>query len=433
MADHTDLLVVGGGLTGLLAARRARAAGLRVTVVSHTPGSLPQTSGSLDLLAVYPTEIRRHREHPWEALAELLEREPDHPYALAGLQSVRDSWTAFLQDLAESPLAYHHAEERNQLLVTAAGTLKPTYALPQTMVENARAWERKSSTVILGIRGLVGFAPEMVVDNLRDRWFGVRPAWIAVSGPDAAPALVETFGAKQRVTVPRLASRFERADFREAFATAARPLVEGAQAVGLPAVLGYENAISVVKDLSDRLDAAVFEIPIPTPALPGVRLANWMLDTTRQEGARVIRGQPVTAIEPDATGLLHVTLWSQAGAQEVQADQVILATGRFFGGGLEATQEGVREPILGLPIQVPPSRDDWHMNTFLGAPGHPINRAGLEVDDRFRVLDPDGQPLYPNLRAAGAILAHHDWVREKSGAGISVVTGHAAVEAILRG
>ena len=69
MTDHTDLLVVGGGLTGLVAARRARRAGLSVTVISHTPGSLPQTSGSLDLLAVYPTETRRHREHPWEAKA----------------------------------------------------------------------------------------------------------------------------------------------------------------------------------------------------------------------------------------------------------------------------------------------------------------------------------------------------------------------------
>ena len=147
MTDAPDLLVVGGGLTGLVAARRARRAGLSVTVISHTPGSLPQTSGSLDLLAVYPTEIRRHREQPWEAVAELLEREPEHPYARAGLQTIRDAWTDLLLDLAASPLAYGYIEDRNQLLVTAAGTLKPTYAVPRTMRENPRAWESKASTV----------------------------------------------------------------------------------------------------------------------------------------------------------------------------------------------------------------------------------------------------------------------------------------------
>ena len=36
-----------------------------------------------------------------------------------------------------------------------------------------------------------------------------------------------------------------------------------------------------------------------------------------------------------------------------------------------------------------------------------------------------------NVFMAGAILACHDWVREKSGAGISVATGHAAVESVL--
>jgi glycerol-3-phosphate dehydrogenase subunit B len=110
---------------------------------------------------------------------------------------------------------------------------------------------------------------------------------------------------------------------------------------------------------------------------------------------------------------------------------VVLATGRFFGGGLLAERDRVREPLLDLPVQAPASRNDWHMNTFLGAPGHPLNRAGIRVDRRLRPLGADGGVLYENLYAAGAVLADHDWVREKSGAGISVATGTAAVEAFL--
>jgi glycerol-3-phosphate dehydrogenase subunit B len=61
--------------------------------------------------------------------------------------------------------------------------------------------------------------------------------------------------------------------------------------------------------------------------------------------------------------------------------------------------------------------------------GHPINRAGIQVDENFRPLNRRGKPAYPNLFAAGAILAHQDWMREKSGAGIAISSAYAAVDA----
>ena len=86
---------------------------------------------------------------------------------------------------------------------------------------------------------------------------------------------------------------------------------------------------------------------------------------------------------------------------------------------------------MGLRVEAPADRDNWHMGSFLGAPGHPINRVGVKVDTSLRPLGPDGLPVYENVFVAGAMLASHDWVREKSGAGISVATGHAAVESVL--
>ena len=41
MKNQYDLLIVGGGLTGLVAAWRAQQAGLETVVVAETPGSLP--------------------------------------------------------------------------------------------------------------------------------------------------------------------------------------------------------------------------------------------------------------------------------------------------------------------------------------------------------------------------------------------------------
>jgi anaerobic glycerol-3-phosphate dehydrogenase len=87
--------------------------------------------------------------------------------------------------------------------------------------------------------------------------------------------------------------------------------------------------------------------------------------------------------------------------------------------------------VLGLSVEAPACRDNWHMESFLGALGHPTNRVGVKVDQALRPVGPDGVPFFENVFVVGALLACHDWVREKSGAGISVATGHAAVESIL--
>jgi glycerol-3-phosphate dehydrogenase subunit B len=81
-------------------------------------------------------------------------------------------------------------------------------------------------------------------------------------------------------------------------------------------------------------------------------------------------------------------------------------------------------------VHQPPTRDLWHHKDLLNRAGHAVNRSGLEVDDRFRPLDRNGRPVFPNLRAAGSVLAHQDWVREKSGSGLAIATAFGAVQSV---
>ena len=111
---------------------------------------------------------------------------------------------------------------------------------------------------------------------------------------------------------------------------------------------------------------------------------------------------------------------------------VILATGRFFGKGLHADRTAIRETLFDLPVDQPPQRDEWHHKDLLHPAGHAINRAGLAVDDCFRPVDVNGRRVYARLFAAGSILAHQDWVREKSGSGLAIGSAYAAVRACER-
>ena len=416
-----DLLIIGGGLTGVAAARRARQLGLSTMVVAATPGSLPYTSGALDLLAVYPTETKHFRKSPWEALSELVEHEPEHPYGKVGLSGVQHAWEDLARHLEAGPLAYYRRQEENLLLVTAAGTLKPTHLVPHSMRGNVLAWESKEPTLVLGFERLVDFSPEHVVENLRDRWPGLRAARVDVT---------KLLGGERRIRTAELAAAFERDQFRDQFAQEVRPLLAGAQHLGLPAVLGHDGVVAVCQDLERRLGLPVFEIPMLSPSLPGMRLADLLKADLLAADVPVLQGRPVARLEPDGERVGHVVWQGSSAQRRFAADSVILATGRFFGGGLVAGRAGVEEPLLGLDLHAPASRDSWHMRSFLGAPGHPINRVGLVTDAELRPLGDGGAPVYSNLFAAGAILAGHDWVREKSGAGISVATGYAAAERV---
>ena len=111
------------------------------------------------------------------------------------------------------------------------------------------------------------------------------------------------------------------------------------------------------------------------------------------------------------------------------SENVILATGRFIGGGLSADRKRIRESIFDLPVFQPDKRDLWHREDFLDPRGHAINRAGLEVDAHFRPIDKSGRPAFDRLFAAGSLLAHQDWKRTKCGVGLAVATAFGAVRA----
>jgi glycerol-3-phosphate dehydrogenase subunit B len=115
---------------------------------------------------------------------------------------------------------------------------------------------------------------------------------------------------------------------------------------------------------------------------------------------------------------------------ELCARSAILASGRFFGKGLKADRHRIHEAVFDLPVTQPESRELWHRAAFFDPQGHEVNQAGLETDACLRPLSADGNPFHPRLHAAGAILAHQDWMRMKCGAGLAIATAYKAVASL---
>ncbi len=418
----TDLIIIGSGLAGTAAACFAVKRGLKIVQVSATGGEMAFAGGPFDLLGVYPLNEQKVWENPWDGIDAVSRDCPKHPYSRLGKDVIREAIDRFTDFVQSAGVPYCGLPDRNVVLPTAAGTLRTSYKVPKSMWRAVAGLEQKTPTLLVDFAGMKDFSAGLMAEMLKAKWPALRSARIDFPLP---------FPGVDRYN-PLLAEAVETSPVREKLAEAIRPYIAGAELVGMPAVLGLRGTDGIVADLESRLEVGIFEIPTMPPSVPGMRLREAVEKELEKTGARMIRGRKVYSARTEARRCTGITAGDDAWAETVEAEGVILATGRFLGGGLVTDRQGISETIFGFPVSQPPTREEWHRDSFLDRRGHPVNEAGLEIDDTFRPLGADGRPAFENVFAAGSILAHQDWVRTKSGAGISIATAFGAVESFLR-
>jgi glycerol-3-phosphate dehydrogenase subunit B len=416
-----DVCVVGSGMAGMSAALFAANRGLATVLVGRT-GEIIFATGLLDLLGVHPIEEGKIWSDPWAGIGALVKDLPLHPYARLAAGDTRAALDEVLRFFEENGLAYAGLPERNVVVPTAVGTLKTTYRVPQTMWQAVSAWERRAPCLLVDIQGLKGFSARQVAETLAPVWLGLRTARVVFPGTHAG----------SEVFAERLARTLELEKNREKFADALTPHVKGVDIVGLPAILGISKPVHVMQDIERRLKVALFEIPTMPPGATGLRLKETFESGLAACGVRLLLENKVFRAVADSSGGFLLEAGRSDAEQHIAAASVILATGRFMGGGLHADRRGVRETLFDLPVHQPEGRDGWHRQDFLDPKGHPVNRAGLEIDNSFRPLAASGRPAHAHLFAAGSILAHQDWIRMKCGAGLSIATAYGAVQGAVK-
>ena len=412
-----DVAIIGAGLAGAAAGIFAGRAKLDTVQIGPMGGVL-FTSGPFDLLAVHPVAEGRVWDDPWAALAALRRDEPDNPLGRVSDDDYRGAFDAIRSALSDAGLDYDVAEGGNTAVPTSMGTVRSAFALPRPMATAAAALADGRPGLIVGFDGLREFSASQVVATLGERW----PALRAVRVP--FPSYVD----RTETYLAHMARVLESQEGRAALAELIRPHLGDARVVGLPAVLGVRRTRSVHEDLEARLGVPVFELPTLPTSVPGLRLEAALeaaLADLRVQ--RLVRWRVLdVALSDDG---IELGLGREAVEHRLRARALVLATGRFTGRGLVAGRDRIREPLLDLPVAQPASRADWHRHHFLDPEGHAVNRAGLRVDDHFRPLGPDGQPVHERLFAVGSVLAGQDWVRSKSGAGLAFGTSRVAVRA----
>jgi glycerol-3-phosphate dehydrogenase subunit B len=211
-----------------------------------------------------------------------------------------------------------------------------------------------------------------------------------------------------------------------------RPHLKDAQIIGLPAILGIYRTHEIVSDLEKRIGVPVFEIPTIPPSVPGLRLKEAFERGLRAKGVHYFSQNRVLSARAGKDRYFELDIGRKTTEDSLKSRGIILASGRFIGGGLYADRLRIKETVFDLPVHQPDNRAGWHRRDMLDPRGHPVNRAGLEIDDRFRPLNSSQRPAFKTLFAAGSILAHNDWKRLKCGAGLAVASAFGAVTSFVR-
>ena len=417
-----NLAIIGCGLSGMAAALFAAGQGFS-TVQTGVSGGMIFASGLLDLMGIHPIEKGSQWMDPWAAIDALSEDIPGHPYARLEKDTIKKALEKVVSFLRNNGLPYLKCGENNSEVMTPLGTSRHTYYVPQTMWEGVRAFKEKRPCLVVGLHGLIDFSAAQIAGALGGRWPGLR--WQDVS--------------LQRSTTPMdlvsgdiMAHDMEFAGNLEKLVTEIRPHIRDAETVGIPAILGMERSHEIVERLSQKLGVRVFEIPTMPVSVPGLRLNEAFTRGLSDAGVKLFFPNRIISWEHADDGNFLLGIGQGAPAKWIRAEGVILATGRFWARGLRADRDKIRETLFDLPVHQPEERNGWHREDFLDLRGHPVNRAGLNIDDLFRPLDHRGGPAFEKLFAAGSILAHQDWVRMKCGSGLAVSSACAAVDAFSK-
>lgn len=444
------VIVIGAGIAGLTAALRLARAGLSVTVVNKGVGGLQLSQGTVDVLGYAPaarvepvpapvepietttssvsTATRTRRppltrvDNPLAALEALIAADPEHPYAVIGAQAV-GTGLEFLREAVGAELLVGQAEANLQL-PTAVGAVRPTCLAQPSMV--AGACVDGASFLIVGLRRLKDFHAALIAGNL------ARTTLPDGGRLQARHAVIDVAArAEADTSALSYARAFDDAEFRARLAAELKPLVAPGETVGLPSMLGLKNR-GAWRDLEQELGCPVFEIPLPPPSVPGMRLNDALLAAARTAGVRIVNGSWVQSAKTDGGRVTSVSVGVAGRSREFAADAFVHAAGGFESGALSLNSFGeAKETLFGLPLAGADDPAGLIHGDYWGAE-QPLFAVGVRADELLRPVGPDGVPVYDNLHVAGGILAGAYRWREKSGEGIALGSAVKATDAIVK-
>lgn len=429
-----DVAVIGGGVAGTVAALRARAAGRSVVVVSMGWGASALTPG----LFGFAAQSLASRAVPGrDAIHALARSAPWHPYAAFPdpVYAIDEAVRFFRAGPAALRLGGDSPEAEPLLVADDRGGLRCADLALATQARGTFRGARATAKRVVGVVdpiGLSWFHAHSVAKRLESALTGAAKAGAAPWCADTAVLGVDFF----RRQADALTSATELARMLDVDETAAQFSAAVCEALSLtrvdallfPPFLGLDGSDGILDRLEADTGLPCAELVGSEPGPGGFRVQRALEAMLGHAGVPIMRAR-VCAHEASGRLVRVLALSADSGESTVLARAVVLATGRFIGGGIDSGRPW-REAVFGLPLGARAEFLDGEPPGMLvrDAPfeSQALFAAGVRVDTEWRPLDLDRRPRFDNLFAAGDVLGGHDGVADGSAMGVALATGHAA-------
>ncbi len=408
---NSDVVVIGGGLSGLFAACVAAEKGKSVQLLSYGAGTLTIAGGLVDALG-YDDEAKPVAK-PLEAMAKL---DQAHPYTKVGKDMVRKAFDAFQKMTEKEGYAYIGGLNENQWVPTAVGTLKPTCLAPKTM--DGKALKEAKEICVVGFDTLKDFAPKMICKNLTKLYGGKKKVKYAV--------VKLGFEAGRDVSALDVARWLDTEAGRASFISQIKGSVSSSTTVIVPPALGTEPDYKVLDALQNALGCKLIEAASLPPSVTGYRLRIMLLEYAKKLGIKIIQKAKVIKADGNNGRCEYVVTEGIDRERKYYAKQFILATGGLYGGGLTSEMGKMSEAVFKLPIAVPKVQTEWSNPKLFSDQKQIFAQYGVLVNNDLRPIDGNGTVLVSNLKVVGRSLAGYDFCFEKSGNGVAIATAYKA-------
>lgn len=298
-ANQCEVLVIGEGLSGIMAAATAATEGSHVTLVSKGPGNFVLGSVCVDL-----DGLDRDR--------------------LGLIDNRLETAVSFFLDLTSSAdCAYGGGAGERHLVPTILGSFQQASLAPRWL------WQADphsvSKVLVAGIGHLPAFDAKFVAERLtsESKRLGLTTSY-------RSEIVTLPHNPKHALTALEVASQIDRDDdYRIAFARALRPLIQDAGLVIIPGLLGVKSNDTDIVCFEEDIGCAICELATLPPSVPGLRLLQRLERRLTQLGVEISSGFPVRKLCTEGQHCVAVELDTPGRPRELRADIVVLACGRF--------------------------------------------------------------------------------------------------------
>ncbi|MBQ9137845.1 MAG: anaerobic glycerol-3-phosphate dehydrogenase subunit B [Alistipes sp.] len=399
-----DTVIVGGGLTALMCGIELARNGRSVALVTTGHSSLHFSSCSLGLY---------NAAEPLKAIESLPQ---SHPYAKLGAEAVESYAARATEILNIAGIATNGTTEANHYIVTPMGQLRQCWLSLDGALTSHNGKELDYKSVALFYpEGFLDFYAQFICDTL-----GAMGTTVT-SHTFSLPELVVRRNNQTEMRSIQVARALDKEENLRALASIISREAGDVEAVVLPATLGFDHA-DVRQRLSRMTDKEILYIPTLLTSVEGVKAERALRRTFESMGGTIFMGH--TAVSHTTEEGLIASVTTSKGIT-LTAEEFVLASGSFIGGGLAADREGVTEGVFGADVIV----SEGNQTTRDIFEPQPFMSCGVATDGNFKVLI--GGKAVENLYACGAILSGYNPVKEGCGAGVAVTTALKVADDII--